>query len=152
MVASNGDVYIADSNHHVIRRIDARTTNIAPVAVNHSSGSGFAGDNGPATAAQLDTPGLLSPGPVSKRLERTGHFGDPAAIELAGCSVPHGAPVGPRPLVGDGRIEHAANWRDVEEKPAPAVPERIERHGKGCRTPRCDGAGWGRAGDARSGT
>jgi O-antigen biosynthesis protein len=56
VVASNGDVYIADSNNHVIRRIDARTTNIEPVAGNHNSGSGFAGDNGPATAAQLDTP------------------------------------------------------------------------------------------------
>ena len=56
VVAPNGDVYIADSNNHVIRRIDARTTNIEPVAGNHNSGSGFAGDNGPATAAQLDTP------------------------------------------------------------------------------------------------
>ena len=56
VVAPNGDVYIADSNNHVIRRIDAQTTNIEPVAGNHNSGSGFAGDNGPATAAQLDTP------------------------------------------------------------------------------------------------
>ena len=56
VVAPNGDVYIADSNNHVIRRIDARTTNIEPVAGNHGAGSGFSGDNGPATAAQLDTP------------------------------------------------------------------------------------------------
>ena len=56
VVAPNGDVYIADSNNHVIRRIDARTTNIEPVAGNHQAGNGFAGDDGPATAAQLDTP------------------------------------------------------------------------------------------------
>ena len=55
-VAPNGDVYIADSNNHVIRRIDARNTTIEPVAGNHDSGSGFAGDNGLAIAAQLDTP------------------------------------------------------------------------------------------------
>ena len=56
VVASNGDVYIADSNNHVIRKIDARNTNIEPVAGNHDAGSGFSGDTGPATTAQLDTP------------------------------------------------------------------------------------------------
>jgi GT2 family glycosyltransferase/DNA-binding beta-propeller fold protein YncE len=56
VVASNGDVYVADSNNHVIRRIDARNSNIEPVAGNHDAGSGFSGDNGLATQAQLDTP------------------------------------------------------------------------------------------------
>jgi GT2 family glycosyltransferase/DNA-binding beta-propeller fold protein YncE len=56
VVASNGDVYLADSNNHVIRRIDARNGNIVPVAGNHDAGSGFSGDYGPAIAAQLDTP------------------------------------------------------------------------------------------------
>jgi DNA-binding beta-propeller fold protein YncE len=56
VVASNGDVYIADSNNHVIRKIDARNTNIEPVAGNHDAGSGFSGDAGLATTAQLDTP------------------------------------------------------------------------------------------------
>ena len=55
-VAPNGDVYVADSNNDVIRRIDARNTNIEPVAGNHDSGTGFSGDDGPAIAAQLDTP------------------------------------------------------------------------------------------------
>ena len=45
-VAPNGDVYIADSNNHVIRRIDAQNTTIEPVAGNHDSGNGFSGDNG----------------------------------------------------------------------------------------------------------
>ena len=56
VVAPNGDVYVADSNNHVIRRIDAQNTTIEPVAGNHDSGHGFSGDNGLATAAQLNTP------------------------------------------------------------------------------------------------
>jgi GT2 family glycosyltransferase/sugar lactone lactonase YvrE len=55
-VTSNGDVYFADSNNHVIRRIDSGTNNIATIAGNNALGSGFSGDYGPATSAQLDTP------------------------------------------------------------------------------------------------
>ncbi len=55
-VAPNGDVFIADSNNDVIRRADTRDNNIYPYAGNHDLGSGFSGDNGPATEAQLDTP------------------------------------------------------------------------------------------------
>jgi GT2 family glycosyltransferase/DNA-binding beta-propeller fold protein YncE len=54
-VGPNGDIYIADSNNHVIRRVDARG-NIAPVAGSHELGAGFSGDNGPAIVARLDTP------------------------------------------------------------------------------------------------
>jgi DNA-binding beta-propeller fold protein YncE len=49
---SNGDIYFADSNNNVIDRIDRRST----VAVVGNGTSGFSGDNGPATKAQLDTP------------------------------------------------------------------------------------------------
>ena len=52
----NGDIYVADSNNDVIRRIDARNSNIEPVAGNHDSGSGFSGDNGLAIGAELVTP------------------------------------------------------------------------------------------------
>ncbi|OFW29558.1 MAG: hypothetical protein A3H97_01390, partial [Acidobacteria bacterium RIFCSPLOWO2_02_FULL_65_29] len=55
-VASNGDVYFADSNNHVIRRIDRRDNTIATVAGNNAIGAGFSGDFGAATEAQLDTP------------------------------------------------------------------------------------------------
>ena len=55
-VSPNGDVYIADSNNDVIRRVDARNTIIEPVAGSHDLGSGFSGDHGPAIVAQLDTP------------------------------------------------------------------------------------------------
>ncbi len=54
-VAASGDVYFADSNNNVLRRIDARN-DITTIAGNNALGAGFAGDFGPATKAQLDTP------------------------------------------------------------------------------------------------
>jgi GT2 family glycosyltransferase/DNA-binding beta-propeller fold protein YncE len=54
-IGPNGEIYIADSNNHVIRRVDARG-NIEPVAGSHELGTGFSGDNGPAIGARLDTP------------------------------------------------------------------------------------------------
>jgi GT2 family glycosyltransferase/DNA-binding beta-propeller fold protein YncE len=54
-IAPNGDIYIADSNNDVIRRVDTRG-DIEPVAGSHELGTGFSGDNGPAIVAQLDTP------------------------------------------------------------------------------------------------
>ena len=56
VAAPNGDVYFADSNNDVIRRIDPRTSVITTIVGNHDLGSGFSGDNGPALEAQLDTP------------------------------------------------------------------------------------------------
>jgi GT2 family glycosyltransferase/DNA-binding beta-propeller fold protein YncE len=56
VVAPTGDVYFADTNNHVIRRIDSRKTVITTEAGNHDLDAGFSGDNGPATEAQLDTP------------------------------------------------------------------------------------------------
>jgi GT2 family glycosyltransferase len=55
-VAPNGDVFIADSNNDVIRRADARDHYVYPYAGDHSLGSGFSGDDGPASDAQLNTP------------------------------------------------------------------------------------------------
>ncbi|MQA29255.1 MAG: glycosyltransferase [Luteitalea sp.] len=54
-VAATGDVYFADSNNQVIRRIDPRN-NITTVVGNNALGTGFSGDFGRATEAQLDTP------------------------------------------------------------------------------------------------
>jgi DNA-binding beta-propeller fold protein YncE len=62
-VAPNGDVYIADSNNDVIRRVNARNDVIEPVAGSHDLGTGFSGDNGPAIVAQLDTPDGVSIAP-----------------------------------------------------------------------------------------
>jgi O-antigen biosynthesis protein len=54
-VASTGDVYFADSNNHVVRRIDPRN-NITTIAGNNALGAGFSGDYASAINAQLDTP------------------------------------------------------------------------------------------------
>jgi len=63
VVSQGGDVYFADSNNHTIRRIDANNKNIVVIAGNRGLGNGFSGDNGPATDAQLDTPGGVSIAP-----------------------------------------------------------------------------------------
>ncbi|MFI5179031.1 MAG: hypothetical protein ACHQO8_10725, partial [Vicinamibacterales bacterium] len=55
VVAPNGEVFIADSNNDVIRRVNARG-DIEPYAGNHDLGPGFSGDNGQALEAQFDTP------------------------------------------------------------------------------------------------
>src|SRR5262245_6484398 len=55
VVGPNGDLYIADSNNDLIRRVN-RNGDIEPVAGNHDLGTGFSGDNGLAIVAQLDTP------------------------------------------------------------------------------------------------
>jgi GT2 family glycosyltransferase/sugar lactone lactonase YvrE len=62
-VASNGDVYFADSNNHVIRRINVRDNTIVTVVGNNALGAGFSGDLGAATNAQLDTPDGVSLAP-----------------------------------------------------------------------------------------
>jgi sugar lactone lactonase YvrE len=53
-VDTSGNIYIADTENQRIRRIDAVTGLITTVAGNGTQG--FSGDNGPATAATLDTP------------------------------------------------------------------------------------------------
>jgi DNA-binding beta-propeller fold protein YncE len=55
-IAPAGDIYFADSNNDVIRRVDAANTEIATVVGDHDLGSGFSGDGGSAFSAQLDTP------------------------------------------------------------------------------------------------
>jgi len=55
-VAPTGDVYFADSNNHVIRRIGATDNTMTTVVGNNKLGAGFSGDMGPATKARLDTP------------------------------------------------------------------------------------------------
>jgi DNA-binding beta-propeller fold protein YncE len=62
-VASNGHVYFADSNNHVIRRIDGVDNTITTIVGNNGLGAGFSGDFGPATQAQLDTPGGVALAP-----------------------------------------------------------------------------------------
>ena len=51
-VTPNGDLYIADSWNHCIRRVDAKTGVITTMA--GTDKPGFSGDGGPASAAQFD--------------------------------------------------------------------------------------------------
>jgi sugar lactone lactonase YvrE len=54
-VDSAGDVYIADEGNNVIRKVDVNE-NISTVAGVQALGSGYGGDGGPATSAQLNEP------------------------------------------------------------------------------------------------
>ena len=51
---ASGNIYLADTQNHVVREISKATGTITTVA--GTGAEGFAGDNGAATSAQLDTP------------------------------------------------------------------------------------------------
>src|SRR5688572_3808844 len=53
-----GNLYISDTNHHRIRRVDGGTGLITTIA--GTGTAGYSGDNGPASSAQLNNPGGLS--------------------------------------------------------------------------------------------
>jgi hypothetical protein len=58
VVDSLGNMYISDSMHHRIRRVDAGTSIITTIC---GDGTGdYSGDDGPATAAQINSPAGLS--------------------------------------------------------------------------------------------
>lgn len=54
----DGNIYVADTDNHVIRRIDP-ITGVATIVAGVGE-DGFFGDGGPATEAQLSRPGAVS--------------------------------------------------------------------------------------------
>jgi sugar lactone lactonase YvrE len=58
VIAVNGDIYIADTSNHVVRRVAAATGVITTVAGTGSSG--YSGDGGAATAATFNAPESLA--------------------------------------------------------------------------------------------
>lgn len=59
LALGGGSLYIADTHNHRIRKLDLGTGTITTVA---GTTAGFSGDNGPASAAQLDLPTALALG------------------------------------------------------------------------------------------
>jgi hypothetical protein len=57
-VDASGNLFIADTSNHVIRRVDATTGVITTVAGDGTSG--FGGDSGPATSAELHYPSSVA--------------------------------------------------------------------------------------------
>jgi len=57
-LAANGDLYIADTGNHAIRRVSAATGNISTYA--GTGTAGFLGDGGAATSARLSSPQEIS--------------------------------------------------------------------------------------------
>jgi DNA-binding beta-propeller fold protein YncE len=51
---ANGDIYLADNGHHIVRKINRQTLIITTVA--GTGTQGYNGDNQPATSAQLNNP------------------------------------------------------------------------------------------------
>ena len=61
--ATNGKVYIVDTENQVIREIDPKADKIRTVAGVGPQGRGYGGDDGPATQAEMDRPHGIGIGP-----------------------------------------------------------------------------------------
>jgi streptogramin lyase len=116
---SKGEMYIAERDNHVIRKVDMKTGVISTVA--GTGAAGFAGDGGPGAKAQLRQPhsiffeqdGTLLICDIGNHRIRRLHV-DTGIIETyAGtgeaAATPEGAPVHGTPLNGPRTLALAAN-------------------------------------------
>ena len=140
-VAPNGDLYIADTGNHVVRRV-AHATGIVTTVVGTGK-PGDTGDGGPATSALLRAPRALAFGPAGdlfivdtgnhrvRRIEREsgiittvagtggpGFSGDGGAASDARLHSPSGIAVGPSGsyFIADrvnGRVRHVTGVLSV---------------------------------------
>jgi len=116
---AKGDLYIAERDNHVIRKVDMKTGIISTVA--GTGARGFSGDGGPGTKAQLNQPhsilfdrdGTLLICDIGNKRIRRLHL-DTGIIETyAGngeaTETPDGAPVKGTPLKGPRTLAMARN-------------------------------------------
>ena len=151
-LAPNGDLYVADTGNHVVRRI-ARATGIVTTVVGTGT-PGDGGDGGPATGAQLRAPRALAFGPAGdlyiadtgnhrvRRVEREtgvittvagsgapGFAGDGGASSQARLHAPSGLAVSPSGTYyiadrGNGRVRRVTGvlsvvaWAEADEEGA----------------------------------
>jgi sugar lactone lactonase YvrE len=111
---STGNLYIAERDNHVVRRVDAKTGVISTFAGNGSPG--FSGDGGPAARAQLRQPHSITVDPrgrllicdVGNHRIRQVDFSSRTIETYGGTgerqSTPDGAPVKSAPLNGPRAI------------------------------------------------
>jgi DNA-binding beta-propeller fold protein YncE len=111
---SAGNLYIAERDNHVVRKVDAKTGIISTLA--GTGAPGFSGDGGPATRAQLRQPHSIAVDPQGRLLicdignHRIRHVDlSTGTIETFGGTgerqpTPDGAPVKGTPLNGPRTI------------------------------------------------
>jgi streptogramin lyase len=103
-VDSSGEIYIADSGNHRIRKVGSGG-NITTVAGNGTAG--YSGDNGPATSAQLNNPaGIAVDGSGNIFIADTGNH----AIRKVNATTRNIERVaGPAPVAGLGTAGYSGN-------------------------------------------
>ena len=116
---AKGDLYIAERDNHVIRKVDMKTGIISTVA--GTGTAGFSGDGGPGTKAQLHQPhsilfdrdGTLLICDIGNQRIRRLHLDTRIIETYAGtgeaAATPEGAPVHGTPLKGPRTLAMARN-------------------------------------------
>jgi len=116
---ARGDLYIAERDNHVIRKVDMKTGTISTVA--GTGAKGFSGDGGPGVKAQLNQPhsilfdrdGTLLICDIGNQRIRRLHLDSGIIETYAGtgeaAATPEGAPVHGTPLKGPRTLAMARN-------------------------------------------
>ena len=104
-----GNLYIADTENHRIRKVDAAGT-ITTVA--GTGESGFSGDGGPATGARIDQPQAVAVDGLGNLYIATAHLGRIRKVDAAG-TITTVAGTGESGFSGDGGPAVEAEFREL---------------------------------------